>query len=112
MASYAQKLVKSIGTMKQTNSDILSVLGLGSEVLANIQRDFASLVQARIKTAASPMEITCFYEELPVLGVGMVILPFLEPMNSTDLRQNRLFHINRLHWTTGFRSVFTVITAI
>lgn len=42
-----------------------------SEVLARIQADFHTMIRGSAQTGTT-MAITCFYEELPVLGIGMV----------------------------------------
>ena len=65
-------LAQSIGVIKQTNSQILQVLKDDSEVLARIQDSFHTMIRARNKNGLQPIEITCFYEELPLLGVGLV----------------------------------------
>lgn len=58
--------------VKQTNRNIVDVLKRDSEVLARIQDSFHTIVRAQTKDGLQQMEITCFYEELPVLGVGLV----------------------------------------
>lgn len=62
----------SIGVLKQTNTDILRVLRSDSEVLARIQDSFHTMIQSRIRENQQAMEITCFYEELALPGVGLV----------------------------------------
>lgn len=65
-------LAKSIGLIKQTNPQILQVLRSDSEVLARIQDSFHAMVRARNQEGIRPIEITCFYEELPLPGIGSV----------------------------------------
>lgn len=65
-------LAKSIGLIKQTNPQILQVLKSDSEVLARIQDNFHVMVRARNQEGIRPIEITCFFEELPLPGVGFV----------------------------------------
>ena len=65
-------LAKSIGVIRQTDPQILQVLKDDSEVLARIQNSFHTMIKARNKDGFQPIEITCFYEELPLLGVGLV----------------------------------------
>lgn len=50
----------------------MGVLRRDSEVLARIQDSFHTMVMARSKESLPPIEITCFYEELPLPGVGLV----------------------------------------
>ncbi|SPO01801.1 uncharacterized protein DNG_04474 [Cephalotrichum gorgonifer] len=73
LARWAELMSKSIDLVKRTNSHILEVLKRDSEVLARIQNGFHTLVKARISEGLPPIEITCFYEELPLVGVGLVV---------------------------------------
>ena len=61
-----------IGLLKQTNSSIVDVLKRDSEVLARIQDGFHTMIKANSTAETPPIEVTCFYEELPVLGIGLV----------------------------------------
>jgi len=61
-----------IGTVKQTNPEIVEVLRHDSEVLARIQDGFHTMVMARNKEGQQPIHISCFYEELPLPAVGLV----------------------------------------
>ena len=58
--------------VQQTNPAILGVLKSDSEVLARIQTDFHNMSRARAKKSDPTIEVTCFYEELPLPGVGEV----------------------------------------
>lgn len=72
LAMWAEKLARSIGLLKQTSPQILEVLESNSEVLARIQDHFHTMIRSRNKDGFQPIEITCFYEELPLQGVGIV----------------------------------------
>jgi hypothetical protein len=61
-----------IGVLKQTNPQILAVLENDSEVLARVQDGFHTMVRSRNQSKLQPIEITCFFEELPLPGVGVV----------------------------------------
>ena len=65
-------LAKSIGLFKQTNPEILQVLKTDSEVLAHIQDSFHTMIRSRAGVTLPPIDITCFYEELSLPGVGIV----------------------------------------
>jgi len=67
-ATYAGNLWKLVC---QTNTDIIQTLRPDSAILANIQHDFQSLLRSRMDEQ-NGLEISCFYEELPVRGLGMV----------------------------------------
>ncbi len=58
--------------VKQTNPEIVAVLRSESEVLTRIQDSFHTMVMARSREGAGLIDICCFYEELPLLGVGQV----------------------------------------
>jgi hypothetical protein len=58
--------------LKQTNPAILAVLKNDSEVLERVQGGFHTMIRSRAQDGLSPIEITCFYEELPLPGVGIV----------------------------------------
>lgn len=74
LAKWAEMLAMSVGLVKQTNPDILTVLKRDSEVLARIQDSFHTMIRARNQGGLPPIEITCFYEELPLRGFGVVSL--------------------------------------
>lgn len=66
-------LARSIGLFKQTNPEILQVLKTDSEVLAHIQDSFHTMIRSRAGATLPLIDITCFYEELPLPGVGTVV---------------------------------------
>ncbi|KNG89609.1 sesB-related regulatory protein [Aspergillus nomiae NRRL 13137] len=70
LARWAEIVSRSIGLVKQTNPDIVNVLKRDSEVLARIQEGFHTMVRS---VEPPPIKVTCFYEELPVLGIGFVV---------------------------------------
>lgn len=73
LARWAEMLARSIGLFKQTNPEILQVLKTDSEVLAHIQDSFHTMIRSRAGATLPPIDITCFYEELPLPGVGIVV---------------------------------------
>lgn len=58
--------------IKEANPEILQVLRQDSEVFGRIQDSFRTIITARNMGRLQPINITCFYEELPLLGVGLV----------------------------------------
>jgi len=72
LAHWAESLAKVIGVLKQTNPEILAVLRSESEVLERVQNGFHTMIRSRAQDGLRPIEITCFYEELPLPGVGIV----------------------------------------
>lgn len=71
LAAWGKVAVNLTKIVKGANKDIVSVLRPGSETLANIQRDFHSLLRVRINDGAE-ISITSFYEELAVPLIGEV----------------------------------------
>lgn len=74
LAKWASVLAKSLG--RDVNTRILKVLRSSSEVLARVQNDFFSVLRSLNQVRANLIEITCFYEELPLFGVGQVTSNF------------------------------------
>ncbi|KAJ4304789.1 hypothetical protein N0V90_000317 [Kalmusia sp. IMI 367209] len=73
LAHWAETLAKAVGMLKQTNSKILATLRSDSEVLERIQHSFHTMIRSRGHDGLPSIEITCFFEELPLLGVGTVV---------------------------------------
>jgi hypothetical protein len=72
LARWAEYMAKTIGLIKQTNPEILAVLRSDSEMLERVQGGFHTMIRSRAQAGLPPIEITCFYEELPLVGVGVV----------------------------------------
>ncbi|KAH6684640.1 hypothetical protein B0J14DRAFT_573294 [Halenospora varia] len=72
-ASAAGRLVPIIRPATRTNLQIVNVLRRDSEVLARIQHEFHSLLRSRSIEGCQPIKITCFYEEVPLTGIGEVV---------------------------------------
>jgi len=77
MAAWGERLTALVGLSQQTNSMIVRSLRTDSENLARIQNEFHSLLRSMIEEGKRAISITCFYEELPLRGVGMVRHPCL-----------------------------------
>jgi protein SERAC1 len=72
LAHWAEYIAKAIGVLKQTNSEILAVLKSDSEVLERVQGNFHTMIRSRSQDGLPSIEITCFFEELPLPGIGTV----------------------------------------
>lgn len=83
-ATWAKLLAKSIGLIKETNTEILDVLKTESEVLARIQTDFHTMLRAHVNGVDEPIAIICFYEELPLPGIGEVMTALSTSVMSLD----------------------------
>ncbi|RMZ84471.1 hypothetical protein DV738_g741, partial [Chaetothyriales sp. CBS 135597] len=73
LCDWAERLAKTIGVLKQTNTNILAVLRSDSETLQDLQIGFHTLVRSRAQDGCPPIEIICFFEELPMPGIGTVV---------------------------------------
>ena len=73
LASWATVFSQIVVTVKKINTDLMKVLDPESEVLARIQGDFHAMLRSRADQGRLPLAITCFFEELPVKGVGEIV---------------------------------------
>src|ERR1700728_2973908 len=71
-ANWASVFGSIANVVKTTNTSLLNVLQPESEVLARIQGDFHTMLRTSLGQGRPALKITCFYEELPVRGVGEV----------------------------------------
>jgi hypothetical protein len=71
-AEWATPLTRLSNLLRKSNSQIVKVLEPGSEMLANLQQEFHTLLDDRMRNQKQFIEIFCFYEELPILGIGKV----------------------------------------
>ncbi len=71
-ARWMTALTRLSSVLRQTNGEIVRVLEPGSEMLANLQQEFHTMLDGRSRMQGQRIEICCFYEELAVVGVGKV----------------------------------------
>jgi hypothetical protein len=72
LARWAELVARYVGVVTQTNTELLEVLQRESEVLARIQNGFDGVARSRA-AKGQPIEITCFYETLPLPGLGLIV---------------------------------------
>ncbi|RYP56688.1 hypothetical protein DL769_009878 [Monosporascus sp. CRB-8-3] len=73
LAQWAELLSRFIGVIKQTNTETLTALWNESKVLARIQDNFYTVAMAPSRKDLQRIKISCFYEELPLPGLGQVV---------------------------------------
>ena len=100
LAAWAGVLGGISNLLKKSNIPLIEVLKPESEVLARVQQEFHSMIRDRTKNDLTAAEITCFFEDLPFPGVGLVSLcpSTLYPSiraNLSDQMKCRLFPNNR-----------------
>lgn len=71
-AAWAVPLTRLANVLRAANKEILQVLTPGSEMLANLQQEFHSMLEDYRQNHDKTLKIFCFYEELEVTGVGKV----------------------------------------
>jgi protein SERAC1 len=72
MADWATIPASALGLLKSVNKSLLEILQTNNQALELIQVNFWSMIRERQK-ANQPPEVTCFFEELLLPGVGKVV---------------------------------------
>ncbi|KAK4141525.1 vegetative incompatibility protein HET-E-1 [Dichotomopilus funicola] len=72
MADWAKIPASALGLVKSVNRSLLEILQTNNQALELIQVNFWSMIRERQK-ANQPPDVTCFFEELPLPGVGKVV---------------------------------------
>lgn len=72
IADWAKIPVSALGPFKSTNKKLLAVLETDDQFLESIQDRFLSMIRG-LRESDRRVEVTCFFEELPLLGVGLVV---------------------------------------
>jgi hypothetical protein len=72
MADWMKIPASGLGILKSTNKPLLQVLGTDDQLLESIQTRFWSMVRGQ-RESGRRLEITCFFEELPLPVVGQVV---------------------------------------
>ena len=72
IADWTKIPASGLGVLKSTNKSLLQVLGTDDQLLESIQVKFWSMVREQ-RESGRRLEITCFFEELPLLVVGKVV---------------------------------------
>ncbi|KAL8702801.1 MAG: hypothetical protein Q9201_004017 [Fulgogasparrea decipioides] len=80
---------RMVSVLVQTNKDIVDVLNPDSEMLHIVENNFHTILRQR---KDDPIEITCFYEELPVKGIGEIV-----PQRSAKIAGYKLYGIHANH---------------
>ena len=75
IADWATPLTRLGNVLRRANKDIVKVLQPGSEMLANLQQEFHTMLEDYRRNHNKSIEIFCFFEDLPVTGIGKVCGP-------------------------------------
>lgn len=72
MADWAKIPAAALGIVKSTNKTLLKILETDDQYLKSIQDRFWSMIRD-LQRAGRDLEVTCFFEELPLPTVGTVV---------------------------------------
>lgn len=72
MANWAKIPASALGLVKSTNITLLDILQRDNQFLDSIQNDFLAMVR-ELRESGRRIEVTCFFEELPLHVVGIVV---------------------------------------
>ncbi|KAM0550183.1 hypothetical protein ACHAPJ_009031 [Fusarium lateritium] len=72
LAAWASIPARVLGIVKSTNHSLLDVLPTNSEYLGSIQDQFLSMLR-QVRERQGGLQITCFFEELPMPGYGRIV---------------------------------------
>lgn len=108
MANWAKIPALTISIFKSANRSLLEVLETNNEYLESIQSGFLHMVRA-VREEGRALEVTCFYEELPLPTVGLVVTQQSAVFDSFTPRSIYANHMNMVKFSSasdqGFRSV-------
>jgi protein SERAC1 len=72
LAEWAGHLASFVGLVTRVNKQLLATLETDSQILARIQQGFHTMLRARQKDGHPIVQMTCFYEQIPLRGIGYV----------------------------------------
>ena len=72
MSEWAKIPAGALGIVKSTNKSLLKILETESQLLGSIQLRFLALIRG-LRESGRRLEVTCFFEELPLPTVGKVV---------------------------------------
>ncbi|KAH8729738.1 Alpha/Beta hydrolase protein [Ilyonectria robusta] len=90
MADWARIPASALGIVKSINKSLLKILETDDKYLQSVQDRFWSMVREQ-QQAGRDLEVTCFFEELPLSGVGKVVSKdsaTLESYNAISIHAN------------------------
>ncbi|KAJ5556988.1 hypothetical protein N7494_000903 [Penicillium frequentans] len=72
MADWAKIPASALGLVKSTNKMLLDILQRDNQLLESIQVDFLAMIR-ELRESGRGLQVTCFFEELPLPYVGKVV---------------------------------------
>lgn len=112
MAGWAKIPVSALGFVKSVNSSLLEILRTNDQTLELIQINFWSMIREQ-RERGRKIEVTCFFEELGVRGVGPVVSKDSATLESYALMSIHANHANMVKFASaednGFKRVVGVL---
>ncbi len=72
LVGWAKIPASTIGLLKSTNESLLDILETDNQLLESIQVDFSHMIRGLLARGRR-LDVTCFFEELPMPVVGKVV---------------------------------------
>lgn len=113
IAAWGTYALNIVNTVKRANTYVVETLRPDSEMLRNVQQAFAYLREKRM-AKSKKLEVTCFFEELPLHGIVVSIGIFSLSMDDLDcIRLNSsINHVFALLTATDCASTFSRTQAL
>lgn len=90
LKTFATAVANIVSLVKKPNKKLLQVLGRNSEILANIENGFSTMVKRRLgdrQGSLKPIALHAFIEELPVDFLGCVCLYWAQHQRYANIYQ-------------------------
>ena len=90
MADWAKISASALSPFKSVNKSLLEILQTNDQLLESIQVGFLSMIR-QLRESGVPVGVTCFFEEQPLQGAGMVVPKFsatLDGYNAMSIHAN------------------------
>ena len=109
MADWAKIPAWGLGVVKSSNKSLLSILQTEDQLLESLQISFLSMIRDLRDNQQRRVEVTCFFEELPLPAVGKVVSKASATFSDHPLMSIYANHSNMVKFATvddnGFKRV-------
>jgi len=100
MVDWAKTPAKALGIIKSSNCSLLEVLQTNNKLLESLQDRFSDMIRY-LREDGRKLEITCFYEELPLFGIGTVVSKRSATFSGYNLKSIHANHRDMVRFETG-----------
>lgn len=107
-ADWAKVVTSVAKLVKGVNDSIIKALQPDSEVLERIQQDFHTMIRSRNEAGKYKIQITCFYEDLSIPGIGLV--SGVDYQRESDAETKRSYRNTRQSYIRMWRCQFPATT--